>query len=162
MKSSALRKESLAQAGKQLENQLASDADALAKDFNVDQSIDGSLETQGGGYLSPKPVSTSQLRLENFKPYPNSLARGRDQMSGVMDYEVLTSEELAERLKVPESWIVEQGKRSRTSDPIPVFRLGKHRRYRWGSPEMNAWLERRAGHTTRKAGSTKTRNGGNE
>ena len=76
------------------------------------------------------------------------------------DYEVLTSAELAQRLKVKESWVVDQSKRSRTSDPIPVFRLGKHRRYRWGSPELNAWLDRRAGYNTqqRKAGSS--RNGG--
>jgi hypothetical protein len=55
-------------------------------------------------------------------------------------YEVLTTTELAERLKVKESWVVDQSKRSRTSDPIPIFRLGKHRRYLWGSPELNAWL----------------------
>ncbi len=64
-----------------------------------------------------------------------------------IDFEVLTSAELAQRLKVKESWVIDQSKRSRTSDPIPVFRLGKHRRYRWGSPEMNAWLDRRAGNT---------------
>jgi hypothetical protein len=75
--------------------------------------------------------------------------------SSAFDYEVLTSAELAERLKVKESWVVDQSKRSRTHDPIPVFRLGKHRRYRWGSPELNGWLERRAGNNTqqRKAGS---------
>ena len=81
--------------------------------------------------------------------------------SSASDYEVLTSGELAQRLKVKESWVVDQSKRCRTSDPLPVFRLGKHRRYRWGSPEMNAWLDRRAGYnntTTRKAGSP--RNGG--
>lgn len=72
-----------------------------------------------------------------------------------IEYEVLTSAELAQRLKVKESWVIDQSKRCRTHDPIPVFRLGKHRRYRWGSPEMNAWLERRAGNNTqqRKAGS---------
>ncbi len=64
------------------------------------------------------------------------------------DFEILESSELALRLKVKESWVVEQSKRSRTADPIPVFRLGKHRRYRWGSPEMNDWLARRAGGTT--------------
>jgi len=69
-------------------------------------------------------------------------------------FEVLDSSELAQRLKVRESWVIDQSKRSRTSDPIPVFRLGKHRRYRWGSPEMNDWLDRRADYTTtRKAGS---------
>lgn len=73
------------------------------------------------------------------------------------DYEVLTSSELAGRLKVKESWIIDQSKRSKTSDPIPVFRLGKHRRYRWGSPELNAWLERRAGNTSRRA---EPKNGG--
>jgi predicted DNA-binding transcriptional regulator AlpA len=73
-------------------------------------------------------------------------------------YEVLTSSELAGRLKVKESWVIDQSKRSKTSDPIPVFRLGKHRRYRWSSPELDAWLERRAGTTTRKAG---PRNGEN-
>lgn len=72
-------------------------------------------------------------------------------------FEVLTSAELAARLKVKESWVIDQSKRSKTSDPIPVFRLGKHRRYRWGSPEMDAWLDRRAGTTTRKA---EPRNGG--
>lgn len=72
-----------------------------------------------------------------------------------IEYEVLTSAELAQRLKVKESWVIDQSKRCRTHDPIPVFRLGKHRRYRWGSPELNDWLERRAGNntTTRKAGS---------
>jgi len=47
----------------------------------------------------------------------------------------LTTAELAERLKVKEGWVVDQSKRSRTADPIPIFRLGKHRRYLWGSPE---------------------------
>jgi hypothetical protein len=81
---------------------------------------------------------------------------GRYMSSDTFEFEVLTSAELAQRLKVKESWVVDQSKRSRTSDPLPVFRLGKHRRYRWGSPEMNAWLDRRAGYTTtqqRKAGS---------
>jgi len=78
------------------------------------------------------------------------------QMAGGSEIEILNSSELALRLKVKESWVIDQSKRSRTLDPIPVFRLGKHRRYRWGSPEMNDWLARRASfHTTiRKAGSS--------
>jgi hypothetical protein len=69
------------------------------------------------------------------------------------DYEVLTSAELAERLKVKESWVVEASKRSRTNDPIPCIKLGKHRRFLWNSPELLAWLDRRAGRasTTRTA-----------
>lgn len=75
-------------------------------------------------------------------------------MASASDFEILDSSEFALRLKVKESWVVEQSKRARTSDPIPVFRLGKHKRYRRGSPEMNDWLSRRAGYiTTSKAGS---------
>jgi len=79
--------------------------------------------------------------------------------------EILTADELAQRLKVRTSWVVEQSKRSRTSDPLPVFRVGKHRRYRWNSPEMDAWMERRVGNnhlsaTMRKAGSSSTAKGG--
>jgi hypothetical protein len=80
--------------------------------------------------------------------------------SGGFDYEVLTSGELAQRLKVKESWVVDQSKRCRTHDPIPVFRLGKHRRYRWGSPEMNAWLDRRAGYSTQQGKAGSQKNGG--
>ena len=94
-----------------------------------------------------------------IKEPPHSIPRHSRNISSVFDsFEVLTSLELAERLKVKESWVIDQSKRSKTSDPIPVFRLGKHRRYRWGSPEMEAWLERRAGQSTRKA---EPKNGGN-
>jgi len=34
-----------------------------------------------------------------------------------------------------------------TPDPIPCFRLGKTYRYRWGSPEMEAWLGRQSSTT---------------
>jgi hypothetical protein len=64
------------------------------------------------------------------------------------DFEVLTSLELAQRLKVKESWVVEASKRSRTNDPVPCIRLGKDRRYLWNSPELLAWLDRRAGRVT--------------
>lgn len=84
--------------------------------------------------------------------------RSRNISAFLDSFEVLTSVELAERLKVKESWVIDQSKRSKTSDPIPVFRLGKHRRYRWGSPEMEAWLERRADQPTRKA---EPKDGGN-
>jgi hypothetical protein len=69
----------------------------------------------------------------------------QNQAASSFPYEVLTTAELAQRLKVKESWIIDQSKPSRTADPIPIFRLGKHRRYLWGSPELNAWLGRRSG-----------------
>ncbi len=63
----------------------------------------------------------------------------------MIDIEILTTDEIATKLKVKSSWVVDHSSRAKTSDPIPVFRLGKHRRYRWNSPEMNAWLDRRSG-----------------
>ncbi len=73
--------------------------------------------------------------------------RDQSEAASAFPYEVLTTAELAERLKVKESWVVDQSKRSRSADPIPIFRLGKHRRYLWGSPQLNAWLRRRSGST---------------
>ncbi len=57
--------------------------------------------------------------------------------------EFLTPEELAARLKVKVSWVKEQSKRSRTADPLPVTKFGRHNRYAWGSPTLMAWLARR-------------------
>jgi hypothetical protein len=57
-------------------------------------------------------------------------------------FEVLKAEELAERWRVPESWIREQT-RSRCADPIPHVRLGRYVRFSWGCPDLNAWWARR-------------------
>ena len=57
--------------------------------------------------------------------------------------EIIDAKELAARLKLPASWIME-GTRSRAADPIPHLRFGKYVRFRWNSPELRAWLERRA------------------
>jgi hypothetical protein len=102
---------------------------------------------------SPQP-DKPEPSVSIDRPHPKSASRTAS--GGPADYEVLPSAELAERLKVKESWVVDQSKPCRTHDPIPVFRLGKHRRYLWGSTELNAWLERRAGYNTqqRKAGSS--------
>lgn len=100
----------------------------------------------------------TELRNERMMPQSRIESMGDTRMAelqmvekvraGGIVFEILDSGELALRLKVKESWVIEQSKRSRTMDPIPVFRLGKHRRYRWGSPEMNDWLARRASYTT--------------
>jgi len=57
-------------------------------------------------------------------------------------FEVLTAEELAQRWRVPPSWVREQS-RSRCSDPIPHARLGRYVRFSWGSPELTQWWSRR-------------------
>jgi hypothetical protein len=61
------------------------------------------------------------------------------------NFDLLTPPELAERLKVPTTWIRERT-RSRElhgDDVIPHLRLGRYIRYQWGSPELEAWIRRR-------------------
>jgi hypothetical protein len=64
-------------------------------------------------------------------------------------YEYIDSPALAARWALPESWIRDQV-RSRSTDPIPHVRFGKYVRFRWGSPELDGWAERRI------VGNTKT------
>ena len=52
--------------------------------------------------------------------------------------EILTLEEVADRLKVPKSWIYERT-RSRSADRLPGFRIGKYWRFR--SNDIEVWLE---------------------
>jgi hypothetical protein len=57
-------------------------------------------------------------------------------------YEFIDSKELASRWNLPESWVREQV-RVRSADPLPHVRFGKYVRFRWGSPELESWAERR-------------------
>jgi hypothetical protein len=55
--------------------------------------------------------------------------------------DILTPEELADRLKVGVSWVFEQTRaRStiRNKNPLPCHRMGKYLRFYW--PEVSAWL----------------------
>jgi hypothetical protein len=58
-------------------------------------------------------------------------------------FEVIDSAELAARLRVPESW-VRNRTRARTpkEDRIPCLRFGHYVRFRWGSPELEDWLNK--------------------
>jgi hypothetical protein len=70
---------------------------------------------------------------------------GSERVSTRGHFELLTPVELAERLKVPTSWVRERT-RSRDlngNDAIPHLRLGRYIRFQWGSPELEAWLRRR-------------------
>ena len=62
-------------------------------------------------------------------------------MSTIVHTDLLTPGELAERLKVPASWVYEKT-RARSRDPLPVIRLGKYMRFNW--PDVVAWLQQHA------------------
>jgi len=56
---------------------------------------------------------------------------------GLKSEDILTPEEVAARLKVPESWVYEKT-RARCRNPIPCMRLGRYVRFDWGS--IIKWL----------------------
>jgi len=57
-------------------------------------------------------------------------------------YEFIDSKELAQRWGLTESWVRDQV-RQREADPLPHIKFGRSVRFRWGSPELEAWLARR-------------------
>ncbi len=67
---------------------------------------------------------------------------GRDTGASHTPFEVIDSHELAERWRVPETWVREQT-RSRATDPLPHVRLGKYVRFEWGSAALEEWWRRR-------------------
>jgi hypothetical protein len=70
-----------------------------------------------------------------------------------LQYEYIDSQELAKRWCLPESWVREQV-RARSADPIPHVRFGKYVRFRWGSPELESWAQRRTTGSCNKTGRT--------
>ena len=54
------------------------------------------------------------------------------------DEDLLTVREVAEILRVPNSWVYERTRR-RSRDRIPGFRLGKYWRFRLS--DVKAWVE---------------------
>ena len=53
--------------------------------------------------------------------------------------DLLTPTELAERLKVPASWVYEKT-RARSRDRLPAIKIGRYLRFHW--PDIVSWLER--------------------
>ena len=101
------------------------------------------------GELVGMPLDSGPLAFlamsEQMIPEQKAEATKRFQQSGEsnrIQYEFIDSGTLATRWCLPESWIREQV-RARSSDPLPHVRLGKYVRFRWGSPELEAWMERR-------------------
>lgn len=69
---------------------------------------------------------------------------GSNMSSTQAHFELLTPAELAEKLKVPVSWVRDRTRsRDLQGDVIPHLRLGRYIRFQWGSPELEAWLNRR-------------------
>lgn len=56
--------------------------------------------------------------------------------------DILTPEQLAERLQVSRSWVFEQTRnraKVRNTNPLPCIRLGKYLRFSWS--QVSEWLQ---------------------
>jgi predicted DNA-binding transcriptional regulator AlpA len=56
--------------------------------------------------------------------------------------DILTPEQLAERLQVSKSWVFEQTRnraKARKAHPLPCIRLGKYLRFSWS--QVCEWLQ---------------------
>jgi hypothetical protein len=59
--------------------------------------------------------------------------------------ELIDSAELANRWRVPESWIRNRTRaRTPRDERIPCIRLGRYVRFEWGSVRLAEWLEAHA------------------
>ena len=66
---------------------------------------------------------------------------GGNHVTTILHSDLLTPAELAERLKVPKSWVFEQTRQRakvRNSNPLPCIRLGKYLRFSW--PKVCEWM----------------------
>jgi predicted DNA-binding transcriptional regulator AlpA len=59
------------------------------------------------------------------------------EVSPIDPAQILTLEELAQRLKVSERWVYEKS-RKRCQNPLPTIRIGRYLRFDWIS--VSAWL----------------------
>jgi predicted DNA-binding transcriptional regulator AlpA len=60
--------------------------------------------------------------------------------------DLLTPDELAQRLKVSRSWVFEQTReraKVRNKTPLPCIRLGKYLRFSW--VQVSEWMGRNSG-----------------
>jgi hypothetical protein len=60
--------------------------------------------------------------------------------SRLTPYEMIDGPTLAERWRVPPTWV---RKHVTGNDRIPHIKMGRYVRFAWDSPELNDWLSRR-------------------
>jgi hypothetical protein len=60
-----------------------------------------------------------------------------------MSYEMIDSTELAQRWRVPESWVRSYTRERTPRDQrIPCVRFGRYVRFEFGSPALEEWVAR--------------------
>ncbi len=57
--------------------------------------------------------------------------------------ETIDAQQLAERWRVPKTWVRNWTRQGYANDPIPHVKLGKYVRFEWGSTALMEWWNRR-------------------
>lgn len=97
-------------------------------------ALDITAAEVSGGLIRPRVATESPERgLPMGTP---TLARH------ALAYQNLSAKQLASRMKVPRSWVLDNSNPNKVQHPIPHLPLGSRKRFRWGSPELVAWIER--------------------
>jgi hypothetical protein len=87
-------------------------------------------------------VSATVLAYTSGPILANSSAGTDRGQRNSLAYQNLSAKQLASRLNVPRSWVLDNSNLEYCDDPIPCLPLGKFKRFRWGSTELVAWIER--------------------
>lgn len=94
--------------------------------------------------LDAKPVPLRPYDTDRTAPHSGDVVAVQNPslQSAALSYKNMPAKELGARLNLPPTWITENAAHGNSDDPIPCFPLGKHRRFRWCSPELAAWIDR--------------------
>ena len=98
-------------------------------------------------FVRPTKLAAGKLPVPHFELQalqPQAAVAAMSTIAGrfSLGYQNLSAKQLGERLNVPDSWILDYSNPNSCDDYIPHFSLGKFKRFRWNSPELNAWIER--------------------
>jgi predicted DNA-binding transcriptional regulator AlpA len=79
------------------------------------------------------------MRLAEPKNGPCVVGAKEMSHSTIEPEQILTPEQLAERLQVAVSWVYEKSRaRGKHGSPLPVLRCGRYLRFSW--PDVCAWM----------------------
>jgi hypothetical protein len=90
---------------------------------------------------SPAGRRTDDLAETNSRVVQSELWPGESRPAVLDPADILTPQELAERLKVRKSWVFEQTRtrsKVRNKNPLPCLRMGKLLRFSWTA--VSDWL----------------------
>jgi predicted DNA-binding transcriptional regulator AlpA len=97
------------------------------------------------GLVLVRGAAPVYARSPEFRPLDSRAVNAGPTFGGQRNslaYQNFSAKQLASRLYIPRTWVLDNANLEYCDDPIPCLPLGKFKRFRWNSPELNAWIER--------------------